>query len=81
MLLNVPLLECKVVRPKRTVTAKFWPFLTKFICCLHCASICVEINTFKDAKQWECNLVFFFLFFNLRDSICGIKLMKREHVD
>lgn len=53
MLLNVPLLECKVVEPKRTVTAPFWPFLTKFTCCLSCASTCLEFNMFQSYQVIE----------------------------
>lgn len=53
MLLNVPLLECKVVGPKRTITAPFWPFLTKFICRLCCADICLELKTFQSCQVTE----------------------------
>lgn len=78
MLLNVPLLECKVVGPRRTVTAKFWSFLTKFICVLVMPAFAWNLTLFKAAKQWKCNSIFFF---NLRDSICGIKCMGRECIN
>lgn len=39
------------------------PFLTKFICCLSCAGICMEFNSFLSCQAMEAEFVFCFFFF------------------